>query len=39
MMENLYRLLLLDTQYVDPEDEDWEEEDYQDEDVNAVTGY
>jgi hypothetical protein len=39
MMENLYRLLLLDTKYVDPEDEDWEEEDYQDEDVNAVTGY
>jgi hypothetical protein len=39
MMENLYRLLLLDTQYVDPEDEDWEEEDHEDENVNAVTGY
>ena len=38
MMENLYRILLLDTQYTEPEDEDWEEEGHQDE-VNAVTGY
>jgi len=38
MCENLYRILLLDTKYVDPEDEEWEDE-YQDFETNAVTGY
>jgi hypothetical protein len=38
MMENLYRILLLDTQYTDPEDEDYEEE-QNDDNVNPVTGY
>jgi hypothetical protein len=36
MMENLYRLLLLDTQWYDVEDEEYEEEQYA---VNSVTGY
>ena len=39
MMENLYRILLLDTQYTDPEDDEWEEEEYREDDVNKVTGY
>jgi len=38
MMENLYRTLLLDTHYIEPEDEDYEEE-AQPIAVNAVTGY
>ena len=36
--ENLYRLMLLDTQYVDPEIEDESESSYR-EGVNPVTGY
>jgi len=39
MMENLYRLLLLDTRYVDPEDEEDEEEARHDFAVNSMTGY
>ena len=38
-MENLYRLLLCDTHYVEPDDEDDEEEDYRSDQVNSVTGY
>lgn len=38
MIENLYRLLLLDTKYVDPEDE-WDEEDGEERVGNRVTGY
>ena len=37
-MENLYRLLLLDTEYVPP-DSEAEEEDYDHDEVNPVTGY
>lgn len=41
MMENLYRILLLDTVYVEPEDERWgdEEEALAQDRVNARTGY
>jgi hypothetical protein len=38
-MENLYRILLCDTHYVEPDDEDYEEEDYHSDEVNSVTGY
>ena len=38
MMENLYRLLLLDTKYVEPEDE-YEEEYHEPMVVNSMTGY
>jgi hypothetical protein len=38
-MENLYRILLCDTHYVEPDDEDDEEEDYHSDRVNSVTGY
>ena len=38
MMENLYRLLLLDTKYVEPEDE-YEEEEQERQPVNSMTGY
>jgi hypothetical protein len=38
MMENLYRILLLNTQYTRPEEEDGEGEDYRDR-VNESTGY
>ena len=37
-MENLYRLLLLDTEYVPPEDETKEEE-VDNDTVNPITGY
>lgn len=37
MMENLYRLNLLDTQYTEPEDD--YADDYADEPVNSTTGY
>lgn len=36
-MENLYRLLLLDTQYEDPDESEDEESDW--DEVNATTGY
>ena len=39
MMENLYRLLLLNTKYVSPEDEYDSEYEYSTEPVNAITGY
>lgn len=38
MVENLYRILLLNTQYTRPEEEDGEGEDYRDR-VNESTGY
>jgi len=38
-MENLYRLLLLDTEYVPPEDEVEPEEAVSHDEVNPVTGY
>jgi len=38
-MENLYRLLLCDTHYVEPDDEDFEEEDARTDGVNSRTGY
>ena len=38
-MENLYRLLLLDTHYVEPDDEEDEEEERSEKRVNSVTGY
>ena len=40
MLENLYRILLLDTRYVEPDDEeDEDEEDRPKKAVNPVTGY
>jgi len=40
MMENLYRILLLDTHYTEPDDEEDDEEEHrQREAVNPVTGY
>ncbi len=39
MMENFYRLVLLDTQYVDPEDEDDGESDHSMDSVDSTTGY
>jgi len=40
MMENLYRILLLDTHYTEPDDEEDDEEEHrQMEAVNPVTGY
>lgn len=38
-MENLYRLLLCDTHYVEPDDEEYEDEVSEDVAVNPVTGY
>ena len=38
MCENLYRLLLCDTHYTEPDDEEYEEEHHSDA-VNPVTGY
>jgi len=38
MMENLYRLCLLDTQYIPPEEEEYEDE-YEPQVVNSRTGY
>ena len=38
-MENLYRILLCDTHYIEPDDEDGEEENSHHDRVNSVTGY
>jgi hypothetical protein len=38
-MENLYRILLCDTHYTDPDEEEYEEEDHETTAVNEVTGY
>jgi len=38
-MENLYRLLLLDTEYVPPDDEDEKDQELDRDEVNPVTGY
>lgn len=38
MVENMYRILLLNTQYTTPEEADWEGDDYRDK-INESTGY